>query len=206
MSGDPSEVAAIVLAAGQGTRFGAEPKLLASLDGKPLVRHVVEAALAAGLGEVIVVVGHRAAEVRAALADLRLRFVDNPAFAGGLSTSLKAGFAALNPADRAAIVLLGDMPRVTPALIRLLAQAWGSGGHPDAVIPTLAGQRGNPVLIDRRLASDVAALRGDVGAGPLLRGRAVLEVLVDDPAVRLDIDTPEALRDLSSGGLDVATL
>ena len=75
-----SEVAAIVLAAGQGSRFGPEPKLLAPFEGKPLVRHVVEAAAVSSADPVIVVTGHRAGEIEAAVKDLPVRFVRNEAF------------------------------------------------------------------------------------------------------------------------------
>ena len=194
----PGTVAAIVLAAGRGTRFGESPKLLAELAGKPLVRHAVDAALGGGLAPVLVIVGHREAEIRTALAGSEVIFVLNAAYADGLSTSLKAGFAALPPSADAAIVLLGDMPRVPPELVRNLAQAWQDAGRPDAVVPTWEGRRGNPVLLSRSLAPELERLSGDVGAGPLLRGRAdVFEVPVTDEAVTLDVDTPATLDRLS---------
>ena len=87
-----SEVAALVLAAGQGTRFGEEPKLLASFRGTSLVRRVAQAALGSCAAPVIVVTGHRADEIEAALADLAVEFARNPSYGEGLSTSLKAGF------------------------------------------------------------------------------------------------------------------
>jgi molybdenum cofactor cytidylyltransferase len=188
-----SAVAAIVLAAGRGTRFGENPKLLAPFGGKPLVRHAVEAALAAEL-PTLVVLGHREAEIRAALADLPVTVVANPDYADGLSTSLKAGFAALPASCAAAIVLLGDMPGVTPALLDRLVGAWEDAGRPSAVVPVAGGRRGNPVLLSRRLSADIAHLAGDSGAGPLLRQRPdVVELSADDPAVLFDVDTPAAL-------------
>ena len=87
-----SEVAAIVLAAGRGTRFGEEPKLLATLSDKPMVRWAVEAALGSSASPVIVVTGHQAEGVAAALAGVPVAFVHNPSYAEWLSTSLKAGF------------------------------------------------------------------------------------------------------------------
>ncbi len=119
-----SRVAAMILAAGRGTRFGAEAKLLALLGGKPLVRRVAEAALASMARPVIVVTGHRAPEVEAALADLPLELAHNPDFAEGLSTSLKRGFRALPPDVEAVIVLLGDMPLVNAPLIDRLIRRW----------------------------------------------------------------------------------
>jgi molybdenum cofactor cytidylyltransferase len=186
--------AAIVLAAGRGTRFAAGPKLLAPLDGKPLVRHVAEAAAASAARPVLVVTGYRAAEVEACLAGLPVAFVPNPSYADGLSTSLRAGFAALPEGAPAAIVLLGDMPTVSAALIDRLLAAWGEAGAPAALVPAFAGRRGNPVVLSAALRPEIARLTGDAGAGPLLRGRAdVREWPLDDPAVGQDVDTVEAL-------------
>ena len=92
MTPEPS-IAAVVLAAGRSTRMGAENKLLADIGGKPMVRRVVEAALASRARPVLVVTGHQADGVRAALAGLEVAFVDNPDYAVGLSSSLKAGIA-----------------------------------------------------------------------------------------------------------------
>jgi molybdenum cofactor cytidylyltransferase len=189
-----SEVAALVLAAGQGTRFGAEPKLLAQLRGKPLVRWVAEAALGSRARPVIVVTGHRAAEVERTLADLAVAIVHNPAYADGLSTSLKTGFRALPPQAEAAVVLLGDMPLVGPSLIERLMAAWREGGRPTALVPVTAGRRSNPVVLSRRLAPEIMALDGDRGAAPLLRGRSdVVELPIEDAALLHDVDTREAL-------------
>ena len=196
MSGSPT-VAAIVLAAGRGTRFGDEPKLLAEFDGKALVRHAVETALGADL-PTMVVLGHRGADIRAALADLPVTYVSNDAYADGLSTSLKAGFAALPLGAEAAIVLLGDMPMLDRELLRQLIATWVQAGQPSAVIPVAEGRRGNPVLLSRRLAPDIATLTGDSGAGPLLRSVAdVVEMPVETPGVLIDIDTPDALARLA---------
>ncbi|MGU3536891.1 nucleotidyltransferase family protein [Methylobacterium sp. A54F] len=185
----------VLLAAGRGTRFGPEPKLLAPLDGRPLVRHAAEAACAAGLGPVVAVVGAHAERVRAVLAGLDLSIVENPSFADGLSTSLRAGLAALPEAVGAAIVLLGDMPRIGPDHLRALARAYrGADPRPAAVVPVAQGRRGNPVLLDlRRLGADLAALHGDRGAGPLLARRPDVLEIPGDPATALDVDTAAAL-------------
>ncbi len=193
-------VAAILLAAGRGSRFAAGHKLTASLDGRPLARHAAQAALASRARPVVAVLGHEREAVAAALEGLDLVLVDNPDYAQGLSTSLKAGFAALPPGAEAALVLLADMPRIGPALLDALAAAWEGAGRPAALVPTLGGRRGNPVVLSRALAPAVMALAGDQGAGPLLRGRAdVAEWPVDDPGVALDVDTREALAALAAG-------
>jgi molybdenum cofactor cytidylyltransferase len=193
-----SDVAAILLAAGRGTRFGEEPKLLARIGGKALVRHAAEAAAGSSADPVIVVTGHRAEEVGASLEGLPVEMVHNPLFAQGLSTSLRAGFSALPPKTRAAVVLLGDMPFVTADLITAIVTGWRERGEPAALVPTLSGQRGNPVVISRALQAEIAGLSGDVGAGPVFRGRPdILEWPTTNPAVVQDIDTREEFARIS---------
>jgi molybdenum cofactor cytidylyltransferase len=193
-----AQVAGLVLAAGRSTRMGEANKLLQEVRGKPMVRHAVEAQLASSAAPVIVVTGHQREQVEAALAGLDLRFVHNPDFASGLAGSLKTGLAAL-PAESAGVVVsLGDMPNVTPGVIDRLAQVLVERGDALAVVPTLFGQRGNPVLLARAAFDGVAKLSGDQGARRMLdeAGDAVIEVPFDDPAIALDIDTPDALKAL----------
>lgn len=190
--------AAIVLAAGRSTRMGGPNKLLQAWRGRALVRHAVETAVAAEAAPVIVVTGHQGAQVEAALHGLPIRIVANPDFAEGLSTSLKAGIAALPEGIGAVAVLLGDMPLVGPALLRRLAGALA--GRPDALaaVPMRDGEWGNPVLIAEALLPRIAGLDGDAGARKLLQGEAarVVACPVEDDAAALDIDTPEALAAL----------
>lgn len=187
-----SGVTAILLAAGRGTRFGKEPKLLARVGGKALVRHVAEAAVQSSADPVIVVTGHRARDVQSELTGLPVQIVHNPFFADGLSRSLKAGFSMLPPEARAAIVLLGDMPFVRPELIDALVACWHDKGEPAALVPVLNGQRGNPVVLSRALQATITELSGDIGAGSVLRGRSdVVEWPTEDSAVIQDIDTRE---------------
>jgi len=192
------EIGTILLAAGSGTRFGPEPKLLAPLSGKPLIRHAAEAALGAGPRPVIAVLGANGDAVRAALDGLDLIRVENPDYAAGLATSLRVGLGALPASCTAAVVVLGDMPRVTAAHIDRLAAAFMEAApEPAAVVPVQDGRYGNPVLLNlRRLGADIAQLRGDHGAGPLLRGRADVLTIPGDAATGLDIDTPDMLAAL----------
>ncbi|MBY0612100.1 MAG: nucleotidyltransferase family protein [Beijerinckiaceae bacterium] len=195
-------VAALILAAGRSTRMGSN-KMCAELDGKPLVRHVAEAALASQARPVIVVTGHEQERVRQALSHLALDIVHNPAFAEGLASSLKTGVAALPQEASGVVVLLGDMPFVSAATIDALIEAHRAAPAKAAVVPLVDAAWGNPVLIGQTLFDDVERLCGDRGARALLLAHrdAVIELPVDEPALLVDIDTPDALRRAASGAL-----
>jgi molybdenum cofactor cytidylyltransferase len=188
-------IAAVVLAAGRSTRMGGPNKLLAEIRGRPLVRIVVEEALASHAKPVIVVVGHERGEVEKALGALPVQIVHNPDFAQGLGTSLKAGIVAV-PADAdGAIVCLADMPQVDASLLNRLIAAFDPDRVALIVMPTVEGRRGNPVLWSRRFFPDLMAIEGDVGARHFI-GRyseAVVEVPLEGKAALVDVDTPEAL-------------
>jgi molybdenum cofactor cytidylyltransferase len=168
------------------------------LGGKPLVRYPHEAVAASGAGPLITVVGHDADRVGKALADIDTRIIDNPDYAKGMATSLKAGIAAVPETAAGALILLGDMPHVTPAIINRLIAAFADKPLAKAVVPMVGGQRGNPILIGRNLFDAVMQLEGDMGARKLLDGAGdgVVEVAIDDAAVLTDVDTPEALAKL----------
>lgn len=195
-AGAAGVVGAIILAAGRSTRMGGSSKLVADLHGRAVVTHVVGAVAAAGLPQPIVVVGDRAEAVRAALDGHPVDIVVARDFAEGLSASLRAGLAAVPPSWSAALVLLGDMPRVTPATLRALAAA----ALDDATIavPVWKGKRGNPVLWGRAHFGALRGLSGDVGGKALLSDHAgrVVEVAADSDGVLIDVDTPEALAAL----------
>ncbi|WP_439575227.1 NTP transferase domain-containing protein [Phreatobacter sp.] len=193
-------LAGLVLAAGRSTRMGGPNKLTATLDGLPLVRHAAEAALKGGLAEVVVVTGHQAERIAATLDGLAVRLVHNPDFAEGLSTSLKAGIAALGDDVDGCVVLLGDMPRVGAELVRRLADAFDPGAGRHIVVPVADGRRGNPVLWGRRFFGELMKVAGDQGGRAVLAEapEAVAEVPVEGDAVHLDLDTPEALA--AAGG------
>ena len=192
-------IACIILAAGQSRRMGAANKLLAEVDGKPMVRWAAEAAIKSLAGPVLVVLGHEADAVRQALSGLDLRFVENPDYAQGIASSVKRGIAALPPDADGALVCLGDMPRITAAQIDRLIAAYNPVEGRALCIPTSRGKRGNPVLIGKRFFAEMQALTGDVGARPLISQypELICEVEMDDDAVLLDIDTPQALEKLA---------
>ena len=196
-----SEIGAVILAAGRSARFRAEggreiSKLAALLDGKPLVRHAAEAALASRARPVVVVTGFARRAVETALAGLPLAFVHNPDFASGMASSLRAGVAAL-PADVAgALIVLGDMPRIEGATLDRLIEVFAARFDALAAAPIHAGRRGNPVLLSRALFPALAGLEGEEGARRLLAeaGPAgVVEAQVESDGVTFDIDTPGEL-------------
>ncbi len=193
--GPATRPAALVLAAGRSTRMGAN-KLVEEVGGVPMVRRVVGAALASRAAPVVVVTGHEPERVHDAIEGLDVAFVHNAQHADGLSTSLRAGLAALPAEADAALVLLGDMPLVTgadcDAVLAVLSP-------PDVLIAiaTAEGARGNPVAWSRALFPELMATEGDAG------GRALLSRYADQlasveigAAARLDADTPAALADV----------
>jgi len=199
-------VAALVLAAGLSRRMGTLNKLLITIDGKPMLRHVADAAAASEARPLIVVTGHEREKVEAALAGLEPapRFVFNPDAAAGLSTSLKCGLAALPPETDGAVVCLGDMPRVTPAAIDALIAAFNPVEGRAICVPVRGGKRGNPVLLARSLFAELAGISGDVGARDLVAAHPelVAEVEVENEGVLIDIDTPQALARLAAAKIN----
>lgn len=194
-------IAALVLAAGQSRRMGSVNKLLAEIDGVPMVRRVADSVAASRVRRIVVVTGHEHDRVEASLAGLDVDFVHNPDYADGLSTSLRAGIRHLmdseeDPVD-GVVVCLGDMPRVSAALIDKLIAAFNPLEGRGICVPTYDGKRGNPVLWPVALFPAMTKVAGDVGARAVIgeNEELVCEIAVDDDAVLLDIDTVDALRD-----------
>jgi molybdenum cofactor cytidylyltransferase len=200
--GPAPRVGALVLAAGLSRRMNGANKLLAELGGRPVVAHAVDAVLASPARPVLVVTGHEAERVRAALAGRAVAFAHNPEPGAGLSASLRAGLAALGDEVDAALVCLADMPCVRAETVAALIAAFGASGRRAICAPSFEGRRGNPVLWPARFFPALAALAGDAGARALLDAHAgqVCYVPVADAGVTLDVDTPEALAALRDEG------
>lgn len=207
MSGRPP-VAGVLLAAGASRRFGGPrgSKMLAELDGRPVVRHAAEAMLAGGARPLYVVVGHRAQEVAGALpADARV--VRHPGYAAGQGTSLARAIEALQAEEArppeasvvAVAVALGDEPGLRPEAVARLIAAWREA-RPPAARARYRDRPGHPVVLARRLFPRLRSLRGDEGAARLLErlGDGVLEVELDTAAPE-DVDTAADLRRLAGG-------
>lgn len=195
-----SGIVAAVLAAGRSARMGELNKMLAEVEGTAMIVRAVRATLESRADETVVVTGHEAPAVRDALRGYDVRFVHNPDFADGMSTSVRA---AVGAAGKAAgvIVALGDMPDVTSDHIDRLIDAFAPDRGHSVVVPTFEGQRGNPVLWGAAHFSPMKKLRGDRGARRLIETRAEQTrfVEMEDPGVLRDVDTPEALRTLREG-------
>ncbi|MGB5131146.1 MAG: nucleotidyltransferase family protein [Steroidobacteraceae bacterium] len=182
-------IAAIVLAAGVSSRLGRAKQLL-EFGGKCLVRHVADSAVGAACSPIVVVVGAEAESVRAALAGLGARAVENPGWREGIASSLRRGIQALPEHIDAAIVLLCDQPAVSSALLQALVTTQRNTGKAivacrwNAVI-------GPPVLFLRERFAALLALSGDVGARSVLEREGDGVALVDFPEGAFDVDTPE---------------
>jgi molybdenum cofactor cytidylyltransferase len=191
-------IAALLLAAGRSSRMGGPNKLLEQIDGTPMVARTAQRLLSSYARPIVAVLGNQADQVDAALGKLPVERVRNPAFAEGLSTSLKRGLAALPSECDGVIVCLGDMPLVTGRDIDRLIAAFNPLEGRAIIVPTRRGKRGNPVLWARRFLPEMAELAGDVGAKHLIGEYAelVAEVEMDSDSILIDIDTPDALAAL----------
>lgn len=191
-------IAALVLAAGRSTRFGQSNKLVADLDGEAVVRRTVRAVLASAARPVVVVTGHMADEVRAALAGLDVTFADSPNYREGLAQSLKAGLSAFHPRFDGVLIALGDMPAVTGADIDRLIAGFAPKEGRSIVVPVHAGKRGNPVLFAAHLVPELRAVEGDAGAKHVITQHPdeLAEVEISSARIFADVDTPEALEQL----------
>ena len=184
-----------ILAAGRGSRLGGEvSKPLLEWRGRPLVAWSVDAALASGLRPVLVVVGYRGDDVRAALTGFDVQVVDNPEWEEGIASSLRAALAALEPMRDVTSVCIGlaDQPRIDPGVYGLVTMVTGG----EITVPYYDGQPGNPVRLTRSLWPEAMELRGDAGARVLMRDRVVTWIDATGTGSAADVDTLEDLERL----------
>ena len=191
----PPTVAALVLAAGQSRRMGPVNKLLAEVDGAPMLVRVVKEALASRACAVYVVTGFERDRVETVLAGLDVLLVHNPNFGHGISTSIAAGISALGAEVEGALICLGDMPAVSAEILNRIVAAFDPHRGTEVCVPTCRGKRGNPVLLSRRFFDEIRGIQGDAGARHLIgeHSDVVREVSIDDAAILFDVDSPEAL-------------
>ena len=193
------KVVAIVLAAGASRRFGS-PKLLAPLDGRPLLQHTLDAVAAAGLDDVVVVVGDEAIVIEAAIAWRGERRVRNPRPGDGLSSSLRLGLEAVaeDPSVQAVLVVLGDQPSLRPAVVSAVLRTAEVATQPIIRVRYADDEAPNPVLIRRQAWALASGMTGDRGLGPLLLARPELVAEVDVPGRNPDVDVPGDLARVAS--------
>jgi molybdenum cofactor cytidylyltransferase/nicotine blue oxidoreductase len=187
--------AVAILAAGRGSRLGGDAsKPLLEWRGRPLVAWAVDAALESGLSPVLVVVGYRGDEVRAALADRDVWVIDNPDWEEGIASSLRAALAVVEPMPDVDAVCIGlaDQPRVDADVYRALHEQ----GDSAITVPTYDGEPGNPVKLARSLWPEAMELRGDAGARLLMRDRVVTRIDCTGTGSAADVDTLEDLERL----------
>jgi molybdenum cofactor cytidylyltransferase len=182
-------VAGLLLAAGTSSRMGSN-KLLFDVEGESLLRRAARRALAGGLDPLLVVVGHEAERAGEELAGLSCRTVQNPLYERGITSSLLAGMAALPPAVDAAMVLLADMPFVSPAMIGELVSRYRAGRAP-LVVSSYAGIDAPPMLYDRALFAELRAMTDGCGKQVVQRHRQEAEVVPWPAAALADLDLPE---------------
>lgn len=188
--GRDGPVAGILLAAGTSSRMG-ENKLLLELDGEPLLRRAARRALEAGLSPLVVVLGHEADRARRPLSGLPCETVINPGFEEGITSSLHAGLDAVPDGASALVVMLADMPYVTPEMIAGLVERYRAGTAP-LVISDYDGVNAPPMLYDRCLFGELAAMEGPgCGRQVVKRHRSEADVCAWSAAALRDIDVPE---------------
>ncbi len=182
-------IAAVVLAAGLARRMGRQ-KLLLQLQGKPVVRWSVEHVVS-HVEDVVIVTGPDESALRQALEGLTVRFVGNPRPQDGQGTSIAAGVAALKPWTTAALIALGDQPRMPAAVVPALLEALRRSGKA-IVAPLYQGVQGTPVVFSSEVFAELRALKGDAGARAVVKENPErVELVAFDLAMPPDVDTPE---------------
>jgi molybdenum cofactor cytidylyltransferase len=197
-------VGALVLAAGMSRRMGQPKVLMPWANGKPIIEHILDQLILARLDHISVVTGHRAAEVNAVAAKLDIPTVFNPEFATGeMLSSVKAGLRAMPEHVAAALIVLGDQPRIQPRVITQVLSTYAEGAN-EIVAPSYKQRRGHPILIDRRLWAEILALPPDGAPRDVINAHAdrIAYVDVDTDSVLSDVDTPqEYAQERSRAGL-----
>lgn len=188
----------IVLAAGKSTRTRGINKLLVKIQGKPLIRRVVEAALQSKVDEVIVVLGWEADKIRNALAELPCHLVLNKNYERGQSSSVKAGLGEVGEATRAILVLPGDVAMIDPRSINLVIDEYAQGKYP-IIVAAHKGRPGHPILLDKQLFKEIELIDEQTfGLKAVVKKHEGVARLVEtgSPNVLRDVDTQEDLKDL----------
>lgn len=203
MTAAPSFLSAIVLAAGESRRMGDRNKLLLSFRNQPLIAHIVQTVVQSDVDEVIVVLGHQAAQVREVLAAYDVVFTHNPRYREGMTTSIHAGVQAASEAAAGFMICLSDLPLIEPKEFNRLTAAFREAMQQDLrhiIRPVYQGKPGNPVLFPAYYKPAILAQQGVTGCKGIIKQNRplVLEIEMETDHVLRDVDTPEAYAALSS--------
>ena len=184
-------VSAILLAAGESRRMGSFKQLL-TLGGKTFVECCVDNLLASRAGEVVVVTGHREAEVRAALVDRPVRFAQNPDYRAGMASSIKHGISVVSDHAHACLIALVDQPQIGIEVFNLVIETYLTEG-PLIVVPTYQGRRGHPIVLDLKLTTEILETDSNQGLRQVVNSHRDQTISVEVPSasVLFDYDTPE---------------
>jgi len=190
----------IVLAAGMSTRMPGRNKLLVKIDGKPIIRRVVEQALSSKVEEVIVVLGWEAEKIRRTLEDLPCRFVVNKAYRKGQSSSVKTGLKEIASGTEAILVLPGDVAMINPSSIDKVVEAYNDGKN-SIVVASHAGKPGHPILLSKKLFAEIEQIdESNYGLKSVVSRHQTEVRMVETGSeeILLDVDTPNDLKRLSN--------
>ncbi|MTI44578.1 molybdenum cofactor cytidylyltransferase [Roseibium hamelinense] len=194
-SNSKPKIAGVLLAAGKSRRMGAHNKLLATLEGETLVKRTARHLTQSGIDHIVAVTGYMAEEIEEQVAGIAHQTIYNPDFEDGMASSIRTGITALPRDTDAVMIVLGDMPFVTPKDFKALVNAYRSSGTGQIVLSMSNGQRGNPVLWDSNFFPDLQNLSGDTGARHLIGEHTDLVVEVEiGSAAHQDLDTPADLE------------
>jgi molybdenum cofactor cytidylyltransferase len=185
-------LAAIVLAAGESRRMGT-PKQLLPFGDRTILERVVDTLMTAGVGEVIVVLGHLADQVRKALGERPVHPVINDQYRDGMLSSVKCGVRATGPEHDAALVALGDQPHIDSSVVADIIQHY-RGGTAGIVIPRYGVKKGHPIIINlRKYRQEILDLPADIGLNALMQEHTedvrLFDIATED--IVRDIDVPE---------------
>jgi molybdenum cofactor cytidylyltransferase len=198
---DTLPLVAVVPAAGVSARMG-QNKLLLTFQGKPLIAHAVDTLLGSAVDEVVLVLGHEADKVREKLAGKSVRFVENPNYREGLSTSVRAGIEAVAAHASAIMIYLADQPLLVPEEVNSLIRAFVEArkANKSIVVPFFRGQRGNPVILDSAYRQAILDIAGDTGCRRVIKRNPdqVFAVEMETDHVVRDVDTIEEYERLVS--------
>ena len=189
-------IAAVVLSAGESSRMG-RPKALLPIEGETFIGRIVGSLKRTQVGKILVVLGHNAGPLAAAIRALPVEILINPNYQLGQLSSLQVAVRTLlpDPDCDGMLVHLVDHPYIDASLVdRMIRQFYES--KKNIVVPRCRGKRGHPVLFSRRLFGELLDAPMDQGAKAVVNahGDATLEIETDDEGIAVDIDTPELYR------------